>query len=67
MWSHEALNFTLLGNAYCQIASNEKGEVVALYPLMADRMDVDRDERGRIYYEYTMSSDDAPAMKGLVV
>ena len=30
-------------------------------------MDVDRDEKGHIYYEYTMSSDDAPTMKGSVV
>lgn len=57
----------LWGNAYCQIICNGKGEVVALYPLMADRMDVDRDEKGHIYYEYTMSSDDAPTMKGSVV
>ena len=57
----------LWGNAYCQIIRNGKGEVVALYPLMADRMDVDRDEKGHIYYEYTMSSDDAPTMKGSVV
>lgn len=57
----------LWGNAYCQIIRNGKGEVVALYPLMADRMDVDRDENGHIYYEYTMSSDDAPTMKGSVI
>ena len=57
----------LWGNAYCQIIRNGKGEVVALYPLMADRMDVDRDEKGHIYYEYTMSSDDAPTMKGSVI
>ncbi len=28
-----------------------KGEVVALYPLMPDRMKVDRDGQGRLYYE----------------
>ena len=27
---------------------------------MPDRMTVDRDERGQLYYEYTVSSDDAP-------
>ncbi len=25
---------------------------MALYPLMPDRMTVDRDEKGRLYYEY---------------
>ena len=49
----------LWGNAYAQIVRNGRGEVVALYPLMPDRMVVDRDARGRIYYEYTRSDSDA--------
>lgn len=57
----------LWGNAYAQIIRNGKGEVMALYPLMPDRMTVDRDEKGRIYYEYNTSSDDAPTMKGSTV
>ena len=57
----------LWGNAYAQIIRNGRGEVIALYPLMADRMYVDRDEKGQLYYEYTLSSDDAPTMKGSVV
>ena len=54
----------LWGNAYAQIIRNGRGEVVALYPLMADRMYVDRDDKGQLYYEYTLYSDDAPTMKG---
>ena len=54
----------LWGNAYAQIIRNGKGEIMALYPLMPDRMTVDRDEKGRLYYEYMVSSDDAPTMKG---
>lgn len=53
----------LWGNAYAQIIRNGKGEVMALYPLMPDRMEVDRDEKGWLYYEYTTSSDDAPINK----
>ena len=53
----------LWGNAYAQIIRNGKGEVTALYPLMPDRMTVDRDENGRLYYEYIVSSDDAPINK----
>ena len=49
----------LWGNAYAQIIRNGRGEVIALYPLMPDRMTVDRDARGRIYYEYTRSDSDA--------
>ena len=57
----------LWGNAYAQIIRNGKGEIVALYPLMPDRMTVDRDENGKLYYEYQTSSDDAPTMKGSTV
>ena len=54
----------LWGNAYSQIIRNGKGEVVALYPLMPDRMKVDRDEHGRLYYEYTVyDSDDVDGRK----
>ena len=42
----------LWGNAYAQIIRNGKGEVIALYPLMPNKMSVDRDENGRLYYTY---------------
>lgn len=44
----------LWGNAYAQVIRNGKGEVIALYPLMPNRMTVDRDGRGQLYYKYTM-------------
>ena len=53
----------LYGNAFAQIIRNGKGEVIALYPLMPDRMKVDRDEHGRIYYEYMKQQDEAATMK----
>ena len=57
----------LWGNAYAQIIRNGKGEVIALYPLMPDRMTVDRDSNGRLYYKYRKSNDDAPTMESGVV
>ncbi len=57
----------LWGNAYAQIIRNGKGEIIGLYPLMPDRMTVDRDDKGRLYYEYQLSSDDAHTMKGSTV
>ena len=57
----------LWGNAYAQIIRNGKGEVVALYPLMPNRITVDRDENGQLYYSYNRSSDEAPIMKGSTV
>ena len=57
----------LWGNAYAQIIRNGKGEIVALYPLMPNRMIVDRDEKGQLYYQYNTSKDDAPTMNGTMV
>ena len=58
----------LWGNAYAQIIRNGKNEVLSLYPLMPNRMTVDRDEHGRLYYSYQMQTDDGADMKqGTVV
>lgn len=54
----------LWGNGYCQIIRNGKGEVIALYPLMPNRMTVDRDANGKLYYKYQKNSEDAPTMEG---
>ena len=53
----------LWGNAYAQIIRNGKGEVIALYPLMPNHMEVDRAPDGRIYYKYTRDSSEANAGK----
>lgn len=57
----------LWGNAYAQIIRNGKGEIIGLYPLMPDRMTVDRDNDGRLYYEYITSTDDAPINQKTIV
>ena len=49
----------LWGNAYAQIIRNGKGDVIALYPLMPNKMDVDRDDKGEIYYTYHRSNEEA--------
>lgn len=48
----------LWGNAYAQIVRNGRGEVLGLYPLMPNKMKVDRDERGNLYYEYSRTTED---------
>ena len=49
----------LWGNAYAQVIRNGKGEVITLYPLMPNKMSVDRDANGQLYYSYTRGSDEA--------
>ena len=48
------------GNAYAQIIRDGNGKVLALYPLLPDKMEADRDENGRLYYNYTRNSDENP-------
>ena len=51
----------LWGNAYAQIIRNGKGEVLALYPLMPNKMQVDRDDSGQLYYTYSRTKEEANA------
>ena len=57
----------LWGNAYAQVIRNGKGEVIALYPLMPNKMSVDRDENGRLYYTYYRGSDEAMKSRDFAV
>ncbi|MEI6133242.1 MAG: phage portal protein, partial [Bacillota bacterium] len=42
----------LWGNAYAQIIRDNNGNVVELYPLLPDKITVDRTDAGEIYYIY---------------
>ena len=60
----------LWGNAYAQIIRNGKNEIVAMYPLMPNKISVDRDEGGRLYYTYYRGVDEAikdPESRGLAL
>ena len=57
----------LWGNAYAQIIRNGKGEIIALYPLMPNKMTVSRDEDGQLYYTYQKSQDELPKDGGYTV
>ena len=51
-WQAMVLQWALRGNAYAQIFRDDTGEVVALWPLSADQMDVFL-YRGKLLYAYT--------------
>lgn len=42
----------LWGNAYAQIIRNGRGQVVALYPLLPNKMEVRRSASGELRYTY---------------
>lgn len=62
----------LWGNGYAQIVRDKNGRVLALYPLLPDKMTVDRDSKGQIFYKYqtfegtvTLRSDSVLHIPGL--
>lgn len=63
VWRETMMAHLLIwGNAYSQIIRDGTGKITALYPLMADKMKVDRDTEGRIYYEYRHSIKEADTL-----
>lgn len=51
------------GNAYAQIIRDGAGRVLGLYPLLPDKLEVQRDDKGNIYYVYSRNSDENPTFK----
>ena len=57
----------LWGNGFAQVLRNGKGEVIGLYPLLPNKMSVERDEKGQLYYRYTRNDAEPPTMEGNTV
>lgn len=54
----------LWGNSYCQIIRTGKNHIAGLYPLLPDRMEVDRDSKtGALVYTYTTTEGNAVILK----
>ena len=50
----------IFGNAYAQIIRNGRGDVLALYPLLPNKVSVERDSSGTLYYVYSRYTDENP-------
>ena len=57
----------LWGNGYAQILRNGKGEVLGLYPLLPNKMSVERDGQGQLFYRYLRNENEPPTMEGNTV
>jgi len=49
----------LWGNAYAQIVRNGRGQTVALYPLLPNKMEVSRAQNGELVYTYYRDADES--------
>ena len=57
------IHLLLWGKFFLQIIRDGMRHVVGLYPLLPNRMSVDRDEYGELVYTYTPMSDANPKFK----
>ena len=57
------VHLLLWGNSYSQIIRDGKNGIISIYPLLPENVEVDRDERGEIYYIYHAYTDEAPGEK----
>ena len=63
-WRETLMTHLLLwGNSYNQIIRDGKNNVISLYPLLPENVEVDRDEQGEIYYIYHAYTDETPGEK----
>jgi HK97 family phage portal protein len=49
----------IYGNAYAQIIRDNAGNVKSLYPLLPNKIDVNRDKNGQLFYTYWRDYDEA--------
>lgn len=59
-WEVVMTHLLLWGNAYAQIIRDGKNNVLALYPLLPENVEVDRDAKGNIFYTYHGYTDEVP-------
>ena len=53
----------LWGNAYAQILRAKAGRIIGLYPLLPNKMSVNRDDNGELFYIYTTNFGENPSLK----
>ncbi|MCD8013314.1 MAG: phage portal protein [Lachnospiraceae bacterium] len=58
------MHLLLWGNAYAQIVRDGKNQIIGLYPLQPQFVEVDRDEQGQIFYVYHAYEDDKAGETG---
>lgn len=50
----------LWGNAYAQIVRDGKNDILGLYPLLPENVEIDRAENGALFYTYHAYTDEVP-------
>lgn len=56
-WRVMVMNYDLRGNAYARIERDDRGDPLALWPMMADQVNAEVLEDGSMVYEYRLGND----------
>ena len=59
-WEVVMTHLLLWGNAYAQIVRDGKNNVLGLYPLLPENVEIDRKENGELFYTYHAYTDEVP-------
>lgn len=62
-WEVMMISLLLWGNGYAQIVRDGKNEVLGLYPLSPENVEIDRKENGDLYYIFHAYTDEVPGEK----
>ena len=59
-WEAMMTHLLLWGNAYAQVVRDGRNGILGLYPLLPENVEIDRTERGELYYIYHAYTDEKP-------
>lgn len=52
-WQYACMNFLLRGNAYARLVRNDRGEVIEMWPLSADQVEIEVLKDRSLIYKYS--------------
>ena len=59
-WEAVMTHLLLWGNSYAQIVRDGRNNVLGLYPLLPENVEIDRTDKGELYYIYHAYTDEVP-------
>ena len=59
-WEAVMTHLLLWGNAYAQVVRDGKNSILGLYPLLPENVEIDRTDKGELYYIYHAYTDEVP-------
>ena len=59
-WEAMMTHLLLWGNAYAQVVRDGRNGILGIYPLLPENVEIDRTEKGELYYIYHAYTDEKP-------